>query len=178
MQQPSHAVVLLLNLISLKIAHFSYHLCHLLGKHAIFSSICFLIGFWTYYFLSCCNGQTHELRTPREEIAFTAWPKIQSKSQIFKYSRSIFCVPHRPNFSDIFNLYLHWVSVVCGQIYVESFFSKIHIPHNSLIYIWNIFQVFFFINLLKYFCLKVTGNCPDYLSLFKVILKNWKLKQS
>ena len=55
----------------------------------------------------------HGLRTPREEIAFTARPKIQSK--IFRYSQSIFCLPHRPNFSDIFDLCLHWVSIVRGQ---------------------------------------------------------------
>jgi hypothetical protein len=47
------------------------------------------------------------LSTPRKEIAFTARPKIQSQSQIFRYGGSIFCLPHRPNFSDIFNLYLH-----------------------------------------------------------------------
>ena len=50
------------------------------------------------------------IRTPREEIAFTARPKFQS--QIFRYVGSIFCLPHRPNFSDILDLYLHWVSVV------------------------------------------------------------------
>ena len=54
---------------------------------------------------------THGLRTPREEIAFTARPKIQSQSQFFKYGGSIFCLPHGPNFSDIFDLCLHWVSV-------------------------------------------------------------------
>ena len=54
----------------------------------------------------------HGLRTPREEIAFTASPKIQSQYQIFRYGRSIFCLSHRPNFSDIFDLCLHWVSVV------------------------------------------------------------------
>ena len=54
----------------------------------------------------------HGLRTPREEIAFTARPKIQSQSQIFRHGRSIFCLPHRPNFSDFFDLCLHWVSVV------------------------------------------------------------------
>ena len=54
----------------------------------------------------------HGLRTPREDIAFTVWPKIQSQSQIFRYDRSIFRLPHRPNFSDIFDLRLHWVSVV------------------------------------------------------------------
>ena len=54
----------------------------------------------------------HGLRTPREEIAFNARPKIQSQSQIFRYGGSIFCLPHRPKFSDIFDLCLHWVSVV------------------------------------------------------------------
>ena len=47
-------------------------------------------------------------------IAFTAQPKIQSQSQIFRYGRSIFCLPHQPNFSDIFDLCLHWLSVVRG----------------------------------------------------------------
>ena len=54
----------------------------------------------------------HGLRTPREKIAFTARPKIQSQSQFFRYGQSIFCLPHRPKFSDIFDLCLHWVSVV------------------------------------------------------------------
>ena len=56
----------------------------------------------------------HRLRTPREEIAFTTRPKIQSQSQIFRYGGSIFCLPHRPDFSDFFDLCLHWVSVVRG----------------------------------------------------------------
>ena len=51
---------------------------------------------------------------PREEIVVNAWPKIHSQSQIFRYGRRIFCLPHRPNFSDIFDLCLHWVSVVRG----------------------------------------------------------------
>ena len=59
------------------------------------------------------NG--HGLRTPREEIDFTARLKIQSQSQIFTYGQSIFCLPHRPNFSDIVDLCLHWVSVVRGK---------------------------------------------------------------
>ena len=58
------------------------------------------------------NG--HGLRTPREEIVFTARLKIQSQSQIFTYGQSIFCLPHRPNFSDIFDLCLHWVSIIRG----------------------------------------------------------------
>ena len=59
----------------------------------------------------------HGLRTPRKEIAFTAPPKIQSQSQIFRCSWSIFSLPHRPKFSDFFDLCLHWVSVVRGGIY-------------------------------------------------------------
>ena len=56
------------------------------------------------------------LRTPSKEIAFTAQPKIQSQSQIFRYIQSIFCLPHRPKFSDFFDLCL-WVSVVRGSIH-------------------------------------------------------------
>ena len=60
--------------------------------------------------LSCDHG----LQTSREEMAFTARPKIPSHSQIFRYGRSIFCLPHRPYFSDVVDLMLHWVSVVRG----------------------------------------------------------------
>ena len=62
--------------------------------------------YWMVYVLA------HGLRTPREEKAFTARPKIHSHSQIFRYGQSIFCLPLRPNFSDIFDFCLHWVSVV------------------------------------------------------------------
>ena len=60
---------------------------------------------WSY-------ARYHRLRTPGKEIAFSARPKIHSHSQIFRYGRSIFCLPHRPKFSDFFDLCLHWVSVV------------------------------------------------------------------
>ena len=36
------------------------------------------------------------------------------------YDQSIFCLPHGPNFSDIFDLCLHWVSVVREFIYSEK----------------------------------------------------------
>ena len=61
------------------------------------------------------DGVHHGLRTPGEEIAITARSKIKSQSQIFRYGRNIFCLPHRPRFSDFFDLCLHWVSVVLGQ---------------------------------------------------------------
>ena len=51
---------------------------------------------------------------PSEEIAFTARQKINSHSQIFRYGQSTFCLPHRPKFSDFFDLCLHWLSVVRG----------------------------------------------------------------
>ena len=37
---------------------------------------------------------------------------IYSHSQIFRYRRSIFCLPHRPNFLYAFDLCFHWMSVV------------------------------------------------------------------
>ena len=48
------------------------------------------------------HTRVHGLRTPREEKAFTARPKIQFQSQIFRYGRSIFCLPHQPNFCRYF----------------------------------------------------------------------------
>jgi hypothetical protein len=81
------------------------------GKHyAAYSIFTFL---WTGL-RHGLHSPLHGLRTSREEIAFSARPKIQSQSQIYRYDRSIFCPPHRPNFSDIFDLCLHWVSVVRG----------------------------------------------------------------
>ena len=54
----------------------------------------------------------HGLRTPGEEIVFTAQPKIKSQSQIFRCLPSMFCLPHWPKILDLFDLCLHWVSVV------------------------------------------------------------------
>ena len=61
----------------------------------------------------CLDNDTrqHWLRTPGQENTLTAWPKIKSQSQIYRYSRSIFCLPHRPKILGFFDLYLHWVSV-------------------------------------------------------------------
>ena len=68
----------------------------------------------TYYFVrpSLAHHDRHGLRTPGEEVAFTARPKFKSQSQIFRYGRSIFCLPYQPKISDFFDLCLHWVSVV------------------------------------------------------------------
>ena len=41
----------------------------------------------------------HRILTPSEEIAFTAQPKINSNSQVLRYGRSIFCLPHWPKIS-------------------------------------------------------------------------------
>ena len=90
----------------------------------------------------------HGLRTPREEIAFTARPKIHSHSQIFRYVGSIFCLPHQPKFSDIFDLCLHWVSVVRAYSDEEELYSinnqnlgfllrspckNVHINYNNIL---------------------------------------------
>ena len=63
------------------------------------------------------HSYAHGLRTPGEEIAFTARPKIHSHSQNFRYGRRIFCLPHRPKISGFIDFCLHWVSVVCVQRY-------------------------------------------------------------
>ena len=81
-------------------------------------------------------GLSHGLRTPREDIVFTAWPKIHSHSQIFRCGQSIFCLPHRPNFSDIFDLCLHRVPVVRGLS--EKKFKLPSLP------LWTILLAVFF----------------------------------
>ena len=67
------------------------------------------------------HGLYLRLRTLREEISFTARPKIHYHSQFFKYGQSIFCQTHWLIFSDIFDLCLHWVSVVRGlyKLYIQ-----------------------------------------------------------
>ena len=50
----------------------------------------------------------------------TARPKINSQSQIFRYGRSIFLLPHRPKFSDLFDLWVYLVSVVRVSRYVKN----------------------------------------------------------
>ena len=72
----------------------------------------------------------HVLWTPREEIAFTAQPKIPSQSQIFRYNRNMVCCPHWPNFSDIFDLCLHWMSIVRNIKFTSE-------P-------WNHYRIFFY----------------------------------
>jgi hypothetical protein len=49
-----------------------------------------------------CGGLEHGLRTPSEEIAVTARPKIKSQPQILRKGQSIFCLPHWPKISDFF----------------------------------------------------------------------------
>ena len=90
-----------------KLVSFRIFLKQMIGRELLFEITVLLSGSAKHYL-------THGLRTPREKIAFTARPKIHSHSQIVWYGGSIFCLPHRPNFSDIFDLCLHWVSVVRG----------------------------------------------------------------
>ena len=87
--------------------------------------------------------QTHGLETPREEIAFTARSKIQSQSQIFRYGQSIFCLPHQPNFSSIFDLCLHLVSVVRVQTHWQKKLLPTNFPKKNLSRIPN-FNIFIF----------------------------------
>ena len=88
----------------------------------------------------------HGLRTPSEEILVTARPKIHSHSQIFRYGQSIFCLPHRPDCSDIFDLCLHWMSVARAFKQSSSFFhqrSKMQIIPIKKLNIQTFFSNFF-----------------------------------
>ena len=112
-----------------------YYILRLTNIEKVFSVL-----FWTFlpFFVMLMipygeNVHTiHGLRTPRQEIAFTAQPKIQSQSQIFRYGRSLFCLPHQPNFSDIFDLCLHWVSVVRVQEYRKRELLVLYRTFSSL----------------------------------------------
>ena len=74
----------------------------------------------TKMFLTSAIEKKHGLRTPREEKSLhcTAENSLPL-SQIFRYGQSIFCLPHWPNFSDYFDLCLHWVSVEKKQTLVK-----------------------------------------------------------
>ena len=66
------------------------------------------------------NNFNDGLRIPGEEITSTAQLKIHSHSQIVRNSRNIFCLPHRPKWSDFFDICLHWVSLVRVSPYARS----------------------------------------------------------
>ena len=82
--------------------------------------------------LSGKSGQNQELskswvenrnRNPERSESKDSKGKVDSYdgcNSIFRYDRSIFCLPHWPNFSDIFDLCIHWVSVVRGSVHCES----------------------------------------------------------
>ena len=74
----------------------------------------------------------------KQSFSFDARLKIQSQSQIFRYGRSIFCLPHRPNFSDIFDLSLHWVSVVRGFDATQLIFMAFseNLNFNVIHFLW------------------------------------------
>ena len=64
----------------------------------------------------CNHTWTTDYRRPVRKL-----PSLHSK--IFRYGRSIFCLPHQPKISDFFDLCLHWVSVVratARALYVAS----------------------------------------------------------
>ena len=70
------------------------------------------------------HRRVHGLRTPGEEMVITAWPKINSQSQIFRYGQSIFCLPHQPKFLYFFDL--------CLQLGVRSLWSCV-CPYHSVL---------------------------------------------
>ena len=92
----------------------------------------------------------HGLRTPGEEIAFTARPKINSHSQIFRYGRSIFCLPHGPKISDFFDLCLHWLSVVRTYVNeIQKRFNILSVPSSVQVHL-PAYELDFLAKLLEY----------------------------
>ena len=85
------------------------------GKRFLFwcCIICLTINL---YKLQCCQIETKSRTTDVQRgNSLHCTAKNSHPIPIFiRYGRSIFCLPHRPNFSDIFDLCLHWVSVVRG----------------------------------------------------------------
>ena len=100
---------------------------------------------------------TQGLRLPSVEIVFPTRPKIKPQSQIFRYGRSISYLPHRPKFSDFFDLCLHWESVVRGFTHTRSeLLCTIH--ERNLLFLASIFfsyllTVFWQIMGIYYHCL-------------------------
>ena len=49
---------------------------------------------------------------PERKFSSLHGRKFNPNPKFLSTAEAYFCLPHRPNFSDIFDLCLHWVSVV------------------------------------------------------------------
>ena len=58
---------------------------------------------------------TLQSRTTDAQRRISVLPKIHSHSQIFRYDQSIFCLSHRPNFSDIFGCQQSVPAMITGK---------------------------------------------------------------
>ena len=121
------------------------------------------------------------LRTPGEEIAFTERPKIHSHSQIFRYGRSIFCLPHQTKFSYFFDSCLYWVSVVCvGNMTCKkkidsSIFSKTKVWQNMKHYKSSIIAI----TISKYLSIRIVLSSLTFFSkLFDVAVGSFNLSNA
>ena len=113
---------------------------------------------WIYFCLQS-NILNYGLRTPSEEIALSPWPKIKPQSIIFRYGRSIFCLPHRHKISDFFDSCLQQ-------------FSLVRFLNNELCLV-------FFVTLsqvnLKSFLVNLYLDGPQTPILSKIVSLSWKL---
>ena len=82
------------------------------------------LSFTAYHFKYWYTNYGHPV------MPFTARPKINSQSKIYRYGQSTFCLPHRPKISEFFDLCLHWVSVVRDW---EQFFKGLTGCLNNLL---------------------------------------------
>ena len=109
----------------------------------------------------------HRLRTPIEELAFAAWQKIHNHSQIFTYGRSTFCLPYQPNFSDIFDSYLHWVSVVCAPDYKRPLMLWLALQHHQKVKkvdFQSEFSIWIFLNLNPLYLLNLCSIFDEWIA--------------
>ena len=84
---------------------------------------------YVYMYKSNLCMRAHGLRTPGEEIAFTARPKFTPTPKFLGTAEAYFVCHIGPSFQNFFDLCLHWVSVVrvilrhCAAIHSSLQFS-------------------------------------------------------
>ena len=84
---------------------------------------------WFNVVRACCIIPITDYGHPERKKSLLQGQKFNPK--ILRYGQSIFFLPHRPNFSDIFDLCLHWVYVVCDSngVAENSLFETQHNLH-------------------------------------------------
>ena len=124
-------------------------------------------------------------------MVFTAWLKINSHSQFFRYGQSIFYLPRRPKFLDFFDLCLNWVSIYSwsiGHILEHEFFclgclgwAGSKEKKSGFEFFWATFEGVFS-NFLRaknfFFFWKHCRKFPHFFGIFDDFVYCWTLKMT